>query len=721
MVYATVSLAPAQTAPTPSISVAATSMPVKLDGLLDDPAWATATSLVELTQQSPRPGTATPYRTTVRAIIQDNKLYFGFDCTDPDPRLIAVHTMRRDGSMDGDDTVSVALSTSGDKRSGYFFRVNAGGARADGLIAGREEAKLDWDGIWDARIARTATGWSAEIMIPASTLSFIKDSTTWGVNFERNVPRDHTVLRWASPVLDVFFYDLSRAGELLNVVELNQGHGLEVSPFVAGTSQTAYRDGASSLQGQPGADVTWRITPQLAAVFTVNTDFAEAEVDSLQLNVTRFPLFYPEKRPFFLEGANQFGFAFALEDDFIPFFSRTIGLFQGDPIPIDAGSKLIGRIGRWNIGMLDIQTRQAYSPSSSVAVPRTNLLASRISYDLTRRLRVGSIFTNGNPDGIHANSLLGFDGSWQTSELFGNKNFQAVGWTAFSRGDGPRGKRSGWGYIVDYPNDLFDCFHALNQFGEGLNPGLGFLPRAGIRKLDAACRVKPRPDRDGRLRWIRQAFLGHEYHHVTNARGQTESWNFLWSPVGMRLDSGDRFSLAFQPQFELLTAPFAIAPGVTLPAGAYRFNRFHGEFSTSDHRPWQLGSSTWFGAFYDGQLLQQSDYLNYTTRGGRWQTGVTLEQNFGNLREGSFVQRLFQVNVARAFQPNLILTSFFQYDTQAGSLGNNVRLRWTIRPGNDVFVVWNRNWQRLVLSPHDVSIVPDKNALTLKVRWTFRT
>ena len=710
----------AQSSPTPSLSVAVATTPVKLDGLLNDAPWTEAATPAELTQQSPRPGVATPYRTTVRAIIQDNKLYFGFECTDPDPGQIAVHTMRRDGSMEGDDTVSIVLNTIGDNRTGYLFRLNEAGARADGLIAGREDAQLDWDGIWDARTARTDTGWSAEIEIPASTVSFIKGSATWRVNFERNVPRDHTVLRWASPLLDVFFYDVSRAGSLVNVTGLDQGHGLELSPFVAGRSQTAYREGGNSLHGQPGADVTWRITPQLAAVLTLNTDFAEADVDSLQLNVTRFPLFYPEKRPFFLEGANQFGFAFALEEDFIPFFSRTVGLFQGDQIPIDAGLKLIGRAGKWSIGMLDIQTRKAYSPSASAIVPETNLLAGRISYDVTRKLRVGSLFTNGNPDGSHANSLAGFDGSWQTSELFGGKNFQLVGWTAFSRGDGLPGNRTGRGYAVDYPNDLIDCFHALNQFGEALNPGLGFLPRPGIRKLDAVCRVKPRPGREGRLRWIRQAFVEHQYHHVSNERGQTESWSFLSSPIGLQLDSGDRFNLAFQPEFELLTAPFQIARGVTLPVGAYRFNRFRGEFSTSDHRPWQLGSSTWFGAFYDGRLLQQSDYLHYTTRGGRWQTGVSIDQNFGRLREGNFIQRLVQVNVARAFHPNLILTSFFQYDTQAASLGNNLRLRWTIRPGNDLFVVWNRNWQRLVLSPHDVSIVPDKDALTLKLRWTFR-
>jgi hypothetical protein len=273
---------------------------------------------------------------------------------------------------------------------------------------------------------------------------------------------------------------------------------------------------------------------------------------------------------------------------------------------------------------------------------------------------------------------------------------------------------------VDYPNDLLDCFHSLNQFGEALNPGLGFLPRPGIRKIDAACRVKPRPSREGGLRWIRQAFLENEYHRVSDARGQTESWSVLSSPINLQFESGDRFDLAFQPQFELLTAPFQIAPDVALPVGAYRFNRFRGEFSTSDHRPWGFGSSTWFGTFYDGRLLQQSDYLRYTTRGGRWQTGISTDQNFGRLREGNLIQRLVQVSVARAFHPNLILTAFFQYDTQAASLGNSLRLRWTIRPGSDLFVVWNRNWQRLVLGPHDVSIVPDKDALTLKLRWTLR-
>ena len=166
--------------------------------------------------------------------------------------------------------------------------------------------------------------------------------------------------------------------------------------------------------------------------------------------------------------------------------------------------------------------------------------------------------------------------------------------------------------------------------------------------------------------------------------------------------------------------PFQISPGVTLPVGSYRFDRFRAEFQSSDHRPWGFGSTTWFGSFYDSRLLQQSDYLRFTGHGGHWQAGASIDQNFAALREGNFVQRLMQFNLAYALHPSLILTSFFQYDTQAQSIGNNFRLRWTVRPGNDLFIVWNRNWQRLTLTPNDVNIVPAKDSLTVKLRWTFR-
>ncbi|HEY3439639.1 MAG TPA: DUF5916 domain-containing protein [Paludibaculum sp.] len=693
---------------------------IQLDGKLDEPAWREAKMVIDLVQQSPKAGGPTPYRTRVRALMHDNKLYFGFECTDPVPRAISIHTMQRDGKMEGDDTVAVVLDTYGDRRTGYLFRANAAGARVDGLIAGSEQPSLDWDGIWDARTARTPEGWSAEIVIPANTLSFTKGLAEWGANFERNIARDRTVMRWTSPTLDSALYDLSRAGSLTGVADLEQGRGIEVSPFVVGRTQQDFRQGNRVWQGQPGADITWRITPQLAAVFTFNTDFAETEVDSRQLNVTRFPLFFPEKRSFFLEGANQFQFGLGLDEQFVPFFSRKVGLYEGEQIPIDAGVKLNGRIGKWNIGLLDVQTRDKYVSSVGVIVPGANLFAGRVSYDVTPKLRLGTLLTNGNPDGIHRNTLVGFDGVWRTSQFLGNKNFLVGGWTAVSSGDIASGNRTGWGFKVDYPNDLWDCFASVNQFGESLDAGLGFLPRPGTRRFDARCEFKPRPSKDGHFRWVRQEFMEHEFYHVTNYLGVTESWRFFWAPINVRLESGDRFEFNWVPSYEYLTQPFEIAKGVTLPVGPYNFTRYRGEFQTSSHRRWEFGTTTWFGSFYDGRLLQQENYLRFNDRKGRWQAGLASDQNFGKLKEGAFVQRLMQLNLVYAFSPNLVWTNFVQYDTESQNVGNNMRLRWTLKPGNDVFVVWNRGWERLLLRPSELNVVPDKDVLAVKLRWTFR-
>src|SRR5258706_8969281 len=345
---------------------------ITIDGRLDEPIWREAQPLA-LTQQSPKPGAATRYETSVRIIVANDRIYFGFECKDPHPKSVAIHSMRRDETMgrDGatltDDTVSIVLDTYGDRRTGYFFQINAGGTRTDGLISDPQSASLDWDGIWDARTARSADGWSAEVVIPSRTLNFAGGMDAWGLNVERYVPRERLTLRWSSPTLDSFIYDLSRAGRLTGVGALEQGKGLEFVPYATGRTRESFPGSDRSWQGSAGGDVTWKITPQLVTVFTANTDFAETDVDSRQINLTRFPLFFPEKRAFFLEGANQYDFGLGIgaqdSQEFIPFFSRRIGLLGGEQIPINAGAKLNGRIGKWNLALLDVQTRKTFVPA----------------------------------------------------------------------------------------------------------------------------------------------------------------------------------------------------------------------------------------------------------------------------------------------------------------------------------------------------------------------
>src|SRR5436305_769958 len=322
------SLASARSDDGPAVKVSSTSSAsITLDGLLNEPSWRDA-PVMKLTQQAPKPGQPTPYETQVQVIVTNDRIYFGFTCKDPDPRHIAIHTMRRDGDLTGDDTVSIVLDTYGDRRTGYFFQINAAGTRVDGLISTADSVSLDWDGIWDARTAKTPDGWSAEIVIPSRTLSFTPGLNDWGLNVERFIPRERLWLRWSSPTLDSFLYDLSRAGRLTGVGELKQGKGIEMTPYATGKTSRFYGERPRAWQGAVGGELTWKITPQLVTVFTANTDFAETEVDTRQINLTRFPLFFPEKRSFFLEGANQYAFGLNLGEQFIPFFSRNIGLLN---------------------------------------------------------------------------------------------------------------------------------------------------------------------------------------------------------------------------------------------------------------------------------------------------------------------------------------------------------------------------------------------------------
>ena len=681
---------------------------------------------MKLIQQAPKPGQPTPYETQVQVIVTSDRIYFGFTCRDPDPRRIAIHTMRRDGDMTGDDTVSIVLDTYGDRRTGYFFQINAAGARVDGLISSADSVSLDWDGIWDARTARTSTGWSAEIVIPSRTLSFTRGLNEWGLNLERFIPRERLWLRWSSPTLDSFLYDLSRAGRLSGVGELQQGKGIEITPYATGKTKRFYGLSPRAWQGAVGGEITWKITPQLVTVFTANTDFAETEVDTRQINLTRFPLFFPEKRSFFLEGANQYTFGLNLGQQFIPFFSRNVGLLDGAQIPIDAGIKLNGRVGRWNLAALDVQTRDTTVPDQVVedlglrspVVPGTNLFAGRVSYDFNENLRVGTILTHGDPEARRDNTFVGIDAVWRTSKFRGNKNLQFGAWMATTQGDVGPGSKIGWGLSADYPNDLLDCAASVNQYGEALDPLLGFLPRPGTRRTDVFCAYQPRPSKTGPFSWIRQEFFENEYLRYTDPKGVLESWEYFMAPINVRFESGDRFEFNWDPHGEILSAPFEIAPGVFIRPGSYEFTRYRLEAQTSGHRPLQFGTTTWFGSFYDGHLTQWQNYLKWTSPRGRVQLEADTENDFGRLPEGNFVQRLWQLQGAYAWTPNLVLTSFVQYDTESQNIGTNTRLRWTIKPGNDLFIVWNRGWQRQILSPHDFA--PQSDIVAIKLRWTFR-
>jgi hypothetical protein len=697
---------------------------------LDEPAWKDA-EVIHLTQQSPHPGQSTPYQTEVRVLIYHDALVFGFTCHDPDPSKIRVHTMAQDGDQTGDDTVSIVLDTFGDKRTGYLFQINAAGARDDGLISSPGVFSLDWDGIWDARTARTPDGWTAEIWIPAQTLNFVKGTALWGLEFDRSIVRDQTELRWASPLLDAVLYDMGRAGRLELMRPLRQGYGIELTPYALGKMLRNFAITDRNWLSTGGGEVTWRITPELAAIVSVNTDFAETEVDSRQINVTPFPLYFPEKRAFFLEGANQYIFGLdlntAYSDTFIPFFSRNVGLLDGYDIPIDAGVKLNGHVGPWSLALLDVQTRTTYVPQvveqtlglPSPRVEGTNLFASRVAYDVDKNLRIGGIVTHGDPEAIQSNTLAGVDADWITSSFLKKYSVKFGAWGASTQGDVPPGDRQAWGLRFDYPNDLLNCTAGTSHFGDGFNPLLGFIPRPATHQTDAGCSYRPRPSSVGPFRAIHQAFYDFGFSRVTDTSGNLQSQQFILRPLNLNMSTGDSITLSAYLRHETLTSPFAVVPTVTYPVGSFDFQRYDALLVTSPQREWQFTNETQFGGYYNGHLLNQLNGLNWSPFHGRVALGLLDDSFFGRTPQGNFVERLYQFRGTISWNPNIALSTFVQYDNVSYDLTSNTRLRWTFRPGDDFYVIWDRTWFRNVSHP-GINLDPDAESVTAKIRWTFR-
>jgi hypothetical protein len=261
----------------------------------------------------------------------------------------------------------------------------------------------------------------------------------------------------------------------------------------------------------------------------------------------------------------------------------------------------------------------------------------------------------------------------------------------------------------------------FKEFGDGLDPELGFLPRPGTRWYTAGLSYQPRPQQGWWAGWVRQFKFELEPQVITDLRGTTQSWSVFTAPVNVEMQSGDGFELNWQPQYEVLTAPFEISEGVVIPPGPYRFDRFRVEVGTSLHRPWQIGTEVWFGTFYSGRMTEWEQSVSYTTPEGHLQLGFSMENVFGYLPQGHFIERLFQLKAVYAFTPDLILSYYAQYDNDSDNLGVNARLRWTIQPGTDLYVVWNHNWEHPVGSENWWTMTPVSDQAVVKLRYTWRS
>ncbi len=665
----------------PLAAAASATGALKLDGRLDEPAWAAARPIGPLTQVEPREGAEASEATEVLVLRDAANLYFGIRCRDRTPSGIVATRMGRDHDLEQDDHVMVVLDTFGDRRNGFFFLVNPRGARGEGQISNNDERlNYDWDGIWDAAARIDAEGWTAELAIPFKTLRFKAGQQGWGLNVQRQIERRLETDRWSATRRDIWISNLSEAGRLEGLADARQGRGLDIRPYGFAGDE----DGSTTFK--LGADVFQNVTPNLTASLTLNTDFAETEVDERQVNLTRFPLFYPEKRSFFLEGAGIYEVAgLGRNADLVPFYSRRIGLVEGQEVEVLAGAKLSGRVDRWNVGFLDVVTRAQHD----LGLARQNLLSARVSRNLFEQSFVGALVTHGNPEGTGRNTLLGADARFATSSFQGDKNL-SLDLFAFVTDDEATGRRGhAWGGKLDYPNDLWDVALTFKEIDDDFAPALGFVRRTGIRKTTLGAAFMPRPGRLG----IRQMSVEVRPQYVSDLDGRALDWIVRAIPLGLQFETGDQFELGFNPQYERLDEEYEIQPGIVVPTGEYRYTSWVAALETAQRRRVALDVAVRWGRFYDGDLTVVESELAFKPSphllvgfGGEW--------GEGKMPAGNFKTRVFAGRIDVSFTPNLAWSTLVQYDSDSRILGGQSRLRWRIRPGSDLFVVFNRGWLR---------------------------
>ena len=658
--------------------------PIFLDGVLDEPAWSDAPAIENLVMIEPQQGAEPTGATIIRVLVDTRAVVFGIMCLDPNPSSIVTFTKERDGELDSEDHIKIVLDPFRDGRTGYVFMVNPGGARYDALVANRGESEnQNWDGIWDAATHRNEKGWSLELRIPVQTLGFEGGRTDWGLNIERRIQRLLETDRWASPRRDWKVTQTSRAGTLSGLPEFDLGLGLGVRPSMTG----GYNRDVTSTDPdiEPSLDVQQRLGANLLSSLTVNTDFAETEVDARQTNLTRFPLFFPEKRTFFLEGADIFDFGLGLRSDVVPFFSRRIGLVSGQEVPIQFGGKLNGRVSGTNVGALAV-----HMGSLDNAVAENTLGVVRVSRNIFRESSVGMIGTFGDPIGRTGAYTAGADFTYQTSRFRGNKNFLVGFWGLVTERDDLVGDKFGWGAKIDYPNDLWDVSFTFRKLGDAFEPSLGFVPRNGHRYYRAGITYSPRP----KAGWLRQLWIRSFPGIFVDLDGRWQSYALRTIPLQLDLESGDTPRLSVTPTGEQLDEPFEISEGVVIPPGEYEWIRYQVGWEFAAKRKLNGGVNWSFGDFYEGTLNTFELSANWTPS-PLVTLGASLEYNDVDIPWGTFNQSLVGIRVRFNISPDLQLNSFIQYDNVSNSLGSNTRLRWNFRPEGDLFVIYNNNINRL--------------------------
>ena len=694
--------------------------PPVMDGILDDEMWARAQPITDFHQIRPGDQTPTSEPTEVRIVYTSDAIYIAARMDDSDPELIATPTLRHGQGLGPDDRLIVILDPFNTRRTGYRFETNLNGVRHDALYTNINSFDGNWSTIWDVQTSTYENGWIAEIEIPVKSLPMDPTTEDWGFNFGRGIRRRNEEMAWVSFNRQ---FNPSIAGTLSGMRDMDQGVGLEIVPSLAMVQSKDFAANTNNDETNPSLDIFYRLTPSLNAAFTVNTDFSAVEVDSRQVNLDRFNLFFPERRAFFNNDADLFQFgnignvgnnasSDAAEQNARPYFSRKIGLGPGGaPVDIEYGGRVSGRVGRWNIGALAIE-QDAFG-----TVDPTTLFISRISANVLSESSLGVIVTDGDPTSNLDNSVYGMDFRYLNTRLTSGLALEGDAWFMQSDTPGLNGDDASWGVGLRTPNNQgWRAGVGIKEVQENFNPAMGFVSNPGVREYLFDVGYAHFFGSDSYLQNMEFSFDAQRVNFIDGGL-QTERVRYTLFEASN--NTRDSMRLRVASNKEVIRQPFTVyrEPGreIVIEPGSYSFDRWGMRFQTANQRPLSAFLGFGVGDFYNGERNQVSTNLRW--QGQKFIIEGSYEINDITLPQGDFMTRLISLNTQYAFTSNLYWVSLLQYDNVSEILGINTRLQWIPKAGQEGFIVINYNMEDTDKDNDFHSLTRD---LSIKFRYTFR-
>ncbi len=659
---------------------------IELDGHLNEEAWTRAQVIDDFTQQSPDEGQPTTERTEVRMLYDTEKLYIAFECSDSEPKKVVANEMRRDGQLWQNDNVYVMLDTYGDKRQCFFFRTNALGALSDTAVTdGGENLNGSWDCIWEAAGRRHDKGWTVEIAIPFNQLRFKKkDSMVWGVNFGRNIARKNETTQWIQVPRSESWpgtYHPTYQGKLIGLQGITSPSYFDVKPYLIG-GLARNLDGADwqrTTEGDLGLDMKYGVTSNLTLDLTLNTDFAQVEADQEEVNLTRFSLFFPERRDFFLEGSGLFSFGAGIGDFGPPplsvFYSRRIGIEDEQQVRLLGGGKLTGKVGSYSIGALNMTT------DASSESPLTNFSVLRMQRDILSDSTVGFIFTNRQSDfgDYHRNG--GVDLFFRPHDQWRMRAMTVGSWSPYADESD-----FAWYLSNDWRNDHFRVNASYLDIGPEFTSKMGFMHRRDIRSLmlnaDYEVQIRRYGIRDAGAVVSGSYLLDHDNNPI--------GWDMMVG-VDMLSESDDGFNLDFKRTFDRVEESFSISD-VEIPAGDYEMNQVSLTAFTETSRPFAVFGGIDFGDYFHGNRLSLD-------LDGQWRMTYQLaietryQRNWINLPETDLlITNVVGTRISYALNTRFFTKLYAQWNDSTERASANFLLNYIYRPGSDFYLVYDQAW-----------------------------